>query len=251
MLRLRVRIDAAARTKNGHPAPSATGVARTSWIQFESLRVQPFRPPKRWPPMSRTTSGIASASANQSRRFMSMSSAFGPVSADGVSVRAPCRRSGRRRARSAAPPGASGRCKIVPAGTGLRRSGRGPEIARRVGGEFRPAAGAAEKIGPSVMLEPMPACRIDRHPADGVLRRRAVGRSRGSRVMAMTGGRRRLGGKVAGRVGGELRSAAAAAEEIGLSAVLEPMLGGRAVDRHPANRVLRRRARRPEPRLPG
>ena len=35
--------------------------------------------------MSRTTSGIARVSENQSRRFMSISSAFGPVSRDGVS----------------------------------------------------------------------------------------------------------------------------------------------------------------------
>jgi hypothetical protein len=35
MFKLRFFTDASARTKNGHPAHSTTGVARTIWIQFE------------------------------------------------------------------------------------------------------------------------------------------------------------------------------------------------------------------------
>ena len=44
------------------------------------------------------------------------------------------------------------------------------EVARRLGGEFGPAAGAAEDKRPPVMLEAeLRLRRIDRHPADGVL----------------------------------------------------------------------------------
>src|SRR5438309_218966 len=37
MLRLRVTSDCQPRTKNGQPAQTTTGVAKTSWIQFDSV----------------------------------------------------------------------------------------------------------------------------------------------------------------------------------------------------------------------
>ena len=44
------------------------------------------------------------------------------------------------------------------------------EVARRLGGEFCPAAGAAEDKRPPVMHEAeFRLRRIDRHPADGIL----------------------------------------------------------------------------------
>ena len=41
MLRLRVSSDCQPRTKNGQPAHSTTGVANTSWIQFDRRLVDP------------------------------------------------------------------------------------------------------------------------------------------------------------------------------------------------------------------
>ncbi len=69
--------------------------------------------------MSRTTSGIVSASANQSRRFMSISSAFGlGLGADGCSGSSAMPQIGHEPGPSWRTPGSIGQMKIVPAGAG-------------------------------------------------------------------------------------------------------------------------------------
>ena len=120
MLRLRVRTDAQARTKNGQPAPIATGVASRSSIQFERSGVS-HSGRQTWPPMSRTTSGTASASANQSLRFMSISSSFGPPSADGVSGSSAMPQIGHEPGPSCRISGCIGQVKIAPAGASCSR----------------------------------------------------------------------------------------------------------------------------------
>ena len=68
--------------------------------------------------MSMTTTGNASVSANQSRRFMSMSSAFGPVSADGDRGSSAMPQIGQAPGPICRTSGCIGQVKIVPAGTG-------------------------------------------------------------------------------------------------------------------------------------
>ena len=68
------------RTKNGQPAHSTTGVAKTSCSQFE-LTSSVMRQAEQWPPISSATTGSASTSPIQNRRVMSTSSGFGPLSA--------------------------------------------------------------------------------------------------------------------------------------------------------------------------
>ncbi|MGY4328695.1 hypothetical protein ACVWWG_003112 [Bradyrhizobium sp. LB7.2] len=80
MLRLRVSSDCQPRRKNGQPAHSTTGVAKTSWIQFDSVGSIQLCGPARWPPISSTTAGSASAPPIQNRRVMSASSGLGPLS---------------------------------------------------------------------------------------------------------------------------------------------------------------------------
>ena len=77
MLRLRVRRDCQPRTKNGQPAHSTTGVARTNCSQFDNFGPMNICRLARWPPISRITTGNARASPNQKRRVMSTSSGFG------------------------------------------------------------------------------------------------------------------------------------------------------------------------------
>src|SRR5665213_2818315 len=88
MLRLRVAIDCAPRTKNGQPAHSTTGVAKASCTQFETCGDSGCQR-KKCPPISRATTGAASSAAIQSRRVMSISSTFGPALAVGISGSSP------------------------------------------------------------------------------------------------------------------------------------------------------------------
>ena len=81
MLRLRLLTDAQPRSKNGQPAQSTTGVASTSSIQFKTCGFTTACTLGRWPAISRTKTGTASASPIQKRRVMSTSSGLGPVSA--------------------------------------------------------------------------------------------------------------------------------------------------------------------------
>ena len=81
MLRLRLTIERQPRSKNGQPAQSTTGVASTSWIQFDVCCPSRCVRPKRCPPISSTKTGIVSARPIQSRRLKSTSSGLGPVSA--------------------------------------------------------------------------------------------------------------------------------------------------------------------------
>ena len=138
--------DAQPRTKNGQPAQSTTGVA-SSELQPSSSRRPPEQHAQRrgdGRPSRAATTGTASASPIQNRRVMSASSGFGAgLGASTSAARAPCRRSGRCRARPAGPPGASGRCRSRPVGAAGCAATLRAEVARRVGRELRPAAGAS------------------------------------------------------------------------------------------------------------
>ncbi len=82
MFRFRVRTEAQPRTKNGRPAHSTTGVARASWIQFDAVGgTRSCTQSKKWPPISKRTTGTLRASPIQNLRVMSRSSSLGPVSA--------------------------------------------------------------------------------------------------------------------------------------------------------------------------
>src|SRR5271166_3168042 len=68
--------------------------------------------------------------------------------------------------------------------------------------------------------------------AAGAVNHRACSRAAGDRA---------CGAKIARRIGGEFRTAAGAAEEIGRAAVVEAVLGGGRIDSHAADRVPRQR----------
>ena len=77
-----VRTEVQPRSKNGQPAHSTTGVARTSWIQADAFaEIRSWIAGNRSPPMPRTSTGMESATPTQNRRVMSASSGLGPVSA--------------------------------------------------------------------------------------------------------------------------------------------------------------------------
>ena len=84
MLRLRLAIDCAPRTKKGQPAHSTTGVAKTSCTQLDCVGESRYQP-NRCPPISSATTGTVSNSPIQNRRVMSTSSGLGPASAVGIS----------------------------------------------------------------------------------------------------------------------------------------------------------------------
>jgi hypothetical protein len=79
MLRLRVRIEAQPRSKNGQPAHNTTGVARRSWSHIPSWAETSAA--SGWPGMmsaiARTTTGTVSAMPMRRRRVMSISSWLG------------------------------------------------------------------------------------------------------------------------------------------------------------------------------
>ena len=77
-----VRTDVQPRSKNGQPAHSTTGVARTSWIHADAVaEITSCSAGNRSPPIPRTSTGTDSATPTQNRRVMSASSGLGPVSA--------------------------------------------------------------------------------------------------------------------------------------------------------------------------
>ena len=84
MLRLRLFSDAQKRSKNGQPPHRTTGVASASWTQT-AVRIDMKAQPNSSMPMARITSGADKAALIQNRRFMSMSSGFGPSSRLGSS----------------------------------------------------------------------------------------------------------------------------------------------------------------------
>ena len=81
MFRLRLRTDATARTKKGHPAHSTTGVPSSSCTQFEVCGAMSWWMLKRCPPISSAKIGAVSTAPTQQRRVMSRSSGLSPVSA--------------------------------------------------------------------------------------------------------------------------------------------------------------------------
>ncbi len=81
MFRLRFFTDATARTKNGQPAHSTTGVPSTSWIQFDCCWPTRWLRFVRWPPISSAKTGAVRAVPIQNRRVMSRSSGLSPCSA--------------------------------------------------------------------------------------------------------------------------------------------------------------------------
>src|SRR5262252_8074447 len=74
MFRLRARIDSIARTRNGQPPQSTTGVASTS-SAIDRM------PAGKRPVIAITTSGAVSAADTRKRRVMSASSGFGSSAA--------------------------------------------------------------------------------------------------------------------------------------------------------------------------
>ncbi len=84
ILRLRVTRDCQARAKNGQPAHSTTGVARTNWSQLE-VRGGTMCRPATCPAISSTATGTDRMSATQKRRRMSTSSGFGSLAAVAIS----------------------------------------------------------------------------------------------------------------------------------------------------------------------
>ena len=80
MLRFRVSSDLQARSKNGQPDHSTTGLARTNCTQLDVCSLQGNRRAAMWLPISSPNTGAASTRPIQKRRLMSPSSAFGPVS---------------------------------------------------------------------------------------------------------------------------------------------------------------------------
>jgi hypothetical protein len=73
MFRLRLRSDAAKRTKKGHAAQTQTGVASASSTYPRARPTRPNETPA-MDPMTRTSSGSDSAADSQNRRVMSRSS---------------------------------------------------------------------------------------------------------------------------------------------------------------------------------
>ena len=83
MFGLRVRIEEAHRSKNGHAPQRTTGSERTSWIQ---LRVDAGTfGNSRCPSIAMTTISAVSGSVHQNRRRKSTSSGFSSSSATGIS----------------------------------------------------------------------------------------------------------------------------------------------------------------------
>ena len=84
MLKWRVRKEVQPRSKNGSPAHSTIGAARTSWTHGEMARLS-SRKPNRSPPMLMTSRGMARMPATHRRRVKSMSSGLGASFCDGAS----------------------------------------------------------------------------------------------------------------------------------------------------------------------
>ena len=174
MLRLRFTSDCQPRTKNGQPAQSTTGVASSSWSQFEvCCREHQMVEPGQMP-------------AHLQRDHRKRQREADPEPARHVD-----------RARGSAPPrrctstGSSAMPQIgqepgpdlpdlgvhragvdraLRDGLGLRRRDRRVEIARRVGQELRAAAGRAEIVGLAAVLGAvLGRVRVDRHAAHRVL----------------------------------------------------------------------------------
>lgn len=82
MFSFMVRTEAHPRWKNGQPAHSTTGVARTSWAQFAAVgEMASSSAGTRSRPIDRTSTGMLRATATLNRRVMSASSGLGPLSA--------------------------------------------------------------------------------------------------------------------------------------------------------------------------
>src|SRR3954469_3187582 len=122
MLRLRLAIECAPRTKNGQPAHSPTVGAKTSCTQFDCDGLRGCQP-NRCPPISSATMGSVSNTPIQNRRVMSVSSGFGPVSAVGVSGSSAMPQIGQEPGPSCRTTGCIGQVKIVPVGIGAPGAG--------------------------------------------------------------------------------------------------------------------------------
>ena len=126
MLRLRLRIDRAARTKKGHAAQRHTGVAQANSSQLR-VRVDSRSPsgsPGIMSLIASASRGRVTMAANQKRREISRSSAFSPVSAVADIGPNSSRRSGRcpvRCERSAGASGRSTRFAALPPGVAAAR----------------------------------------------------------------------------------------------------------------------------------
>ncbi len=81
MFRLPLRIEAAPRTKNGHPAHSTTGVASANWTHWRTAGCKIWTP-NRSGAIASTRTGIASAVAIHKRRVISISSGLGSSTAE-------------------------------------------------------------------------------------------------------------------------------------------------------------------------
>ncbi len=266
MLRRRLTSDRQARSKNGQPHHSTTGVASASSSQWrprgESSRSK--SPTPSIVAMATTTSGRPRATLTRKRRVMSISSGFSLLGARGGRLEGhaadravprlvadhlgvhragppPLDRDRRRRLeRHAAVRAAAGadlahlgvhRAGVLRAGI-LRLLHATLEVSLRVGAELLQATGAAEAVGGAGMVQPVRRVAGDGHAADRV---------------EVVGGRRRL--QVALRRGAEAVDAPGAAEQVGGAAVLQPVRRVRADDHaadrvqadHPAGRRQRRR----------
>jgi hypothetical protein len=159
-LRLRFTTEAQARTKNGPPAHSTTGVAKAHCSQMaRSAGISSCRRnPGRWPPISSTTTGTVSAVVRRDRQGLQCHAADragpGAIAEDLRMHRA-----------GVGDPAGRGRCGFL---------GRWAQVALRFGDEFLPASRRAEMPFGAGMRVAMPrGRRIDLHAAD------RVGHSRG------------------------------------------------------------------------
>src|SRR6266404_4522676 len=81
MFRLRWTTDAQARSKNGHPPQSTTGVESASWIHTANLsETCGAEPPAIISPMVMSRTGVVRIALVQNRRFISASSGFSSCS---------------------------------------------------------------------------------------------------------------------------------------------------------------------------
>ncbi len=79
MFGLRFTTDTQARSKNGHPTHSTTGVVKTSCTQFDAVRPIACRTlsPRTISAIASATTGNPMAAPSRNRRVMSFSSGFG------------------------------------------------------------------------------------------------------------------------------------------------------------------------------
>ncbi len=156
MLRLRVTSERHPRAKNGAPAHTTTGVANTSWIQFETLGATNCSRSKRWPPISSDDDGDGERQPDPEPA----------LHVDQLDVRAALRRHRRGLKRHAADRAGArpdladlrvhraGVDRALRRGRRLRRALWCREIALGVGEELLAAARRAEIVGRALDARP-------------------------------------------------------------------------------------------------